>query len=210
MRQSDSYALAYDDIHPWISDARRNETSPSVQTLLEFFKEKVEAVCRANDGSPVESYHDQLAASFAEFEQCTPNAVENVIQSATSTSCSLDPIPTTILKEFLPELLPFVSRMCNASLQEGILPLSQRHAIVTPRLKKPGSDASDVKNYRPISNLSFMSKVVERLVCQQLVRFLEKHNLLPKCQSAYRRYHSTETVVLKIVSKALSAAEKAK
>ena len=98
--------------------------------------------------------------------------------------------------------------MCNAFLQEGILPLSERHAIVTPRLNKPGSDAWDVKNYRSISNLSFMSKIVEKLIYQQLVHFLEKHNLLPKCQSAYRRYHSTETAVLKIVSDAVSAAEK--
>ena len=55
-----------------------------------------------------------------------------------------------------------------------------------------------------------MSKVVERRVCQQLVRFLEKHKMLPKRQSAYRRYHSTETSVLKIVSDALSATEKGK
>ena len=89
--------------------------------------------------------------------------------------------------------------MCNASLQEGILPLSQRHVIVTPRLKKLKSDASVVKNYWPISNLSFMSKVVERLVCQQLVCFLEKHNLLPKCQLAYRYYHSIETTVLTLL-----------
>ena len=53
-----------------------------------------------------------------------------------------------------------------------------------------------------------MSKIVESLVCQQLVRFIEKHNLLPKYQSAYTRYHSTETAVLKVVSDALSAAEK--
>ena len=65
-------------------DARRNETSPSAQTLLEFFNEKVEAIRHAPGGSPVESYLDPLAASFAEFEQCTPNAVEKVIQSAVS------------------------------------------------------------------------------------------------------------------------------
>ena len=53
-----------------------------------------------------------------------------------------------------------------------------------------------------------MSKVIERLVCQQLVRFLEKRNLLLKSKSPYRRYHSTETAVLKIVSDALLAAEK--
>jgi len=90
--------------------------------------------------------------------------------------------------------------MCNASLQQGCLPLSQHRAVVTPRLKKAGLDEADVKNYRPISNLTFMSKIVERLVCRQLVTFLQKHNLLPTHQSAYRRQHSTETAILKIVS----------
>lgn len=98
--------------------------------------------------------------------------------------------------------------MCNASLQQGCLPLSQRRAVVTPRLKKSGLDEADVKNYRPISNLTFMSKIVERLVCRQLVTFLQKHNLLPTHQSAYRRQHSTETAVLKIVSDLLLACDR--
>ena len=114
------------------SDARINEASTSAfrQTLFEFFNEKVEAVRRAAGGSPADL--EPLAASFAEFEQWTLNAVEKVIQSAASKSCSLDPMPTTILKRFLPELVQFVTRMCNASLKEGILSLSQRHVIVSP------------------------------------------------------------------------------
>jgi len=82
--------------------------------------------------------------------------------------------------------------MCNASLRAGILQMSKRSAIVTPRLKKTGSDQADVQNYRPISNLTFMSKVAERLVC----RHLEQNALLPELQSAYRRGRSTETAVL--------------
>ena len=98
--------------------------------------------------------------------------------------------------------------MCNSSLQQGCLPQSQRCAIVTPRLKKQNADPADVKNYRPISNLTFMSKVVERLVCRQLVAYLNHHNLFPALQSAYRRYHSTETSVLKLVCDALLAADR--
>jgi len=60
-------------------------------------------------------------------------------------------------------LLPFVTHMCNASLREGCLPISQRHTIITPILKKPSLDASVTSNYRPVSNLTFMSKVVERI-----------------------------------------------
>ena len=67
--------------------------------------------------------------------------------------------------------------------------------------------ASEFKIYRPISNLTFLSKVIERLVCKQFVAYLEANNLLPMYQSSYRHHHSTETVVLKIFSDALYAAE---
>ena len=77
-------------------------------------------------------------------------------------SCSLDPVPMFLLREFIDLLLPYVTAIINASLVQGRLPVSQRHAIVTPRLKKQGLDASDMSNYRPVSNLSFMSKVMER------------------------------------------------
>ena len=96
----------------------------------------------------------------------------------------------------------------DASLQQGSLPLSQRCTIVTPRLKKSGMDEADVKSYEPISNLTFMSKTVERLVYRQLVVFIQEHSLLPSHQSAYRQQHSTETAVMKIVSDLLLACDR--
>ena len=74
---------------------------------------------------------------------------------------------------------------------------------MVPRLKKANADHTDVKNYRPISNLTFMSKVVERLVCSQLVAYLEEHNLLPRLQSAYRKFHS----IVKLACDALLEAD---
>ena len=62
--------------------------------------------------------------------------------------------------------------MVNACLQQGRLPVSQKHAVVTPLLKKPGLDASDLANFRPVSNLTFMSKIVERAVAEQLNSYL--------------------------------------
>src|SRR5208282_5763119 len=97
--------------------------------------------------------------------------------------------------------------MVNASLRDGCLPTSQKHAIVTPLLKKPSLDKSELKNYRPVSNLTFISKIVERIVIKQLVNFLQMNNLMPPMQSAYRRHHSTETALLRILSDFFAAVD---
>ena len=56
------------------------------------------------------------------------------------------------------DLFLYITEMCNGSLEVGRMPLSQRHAIVQPRLKKATANPEDMKNYRPISNLTFISQ----------------------------------------------------
>jgi len=150
---------------------------------------------------------DTARSSLTSFRPCTATEISRIIMSSPVKSCSLDPMPTFLLREMVDVLTPLVTTLVNASLSQCRLPDSQKHAIVSPLLKKPGMDTADMANFRPVSNLSFLSKVTERVVAQRLKEYLTENNLLPRCQSAYRCHHSTETAMLRVISDALSAAD---
>ena len=97
----------------------------------------------------------------------------------------------------------------QASLQSAKLPASQKHAIVLPRLKKPTLDEAHLNSYRPISNLSFVLKLVERVVAKRYVEhgYVELNHLFPARQSAYRHHHSSETAVVSLVNDLIRAVD---
>ena len=101
------------------------------------------------------------------------------------------------MKSCLDVLAPSITEMVNLSLLSGCVPENWRTAVVIPLLKKPGLDLV-YKNFRPVSNLPFISKVVEKAALQQLLVHCEKNAPLPKFQSGFRKYHSAETALLKV------------
>jgi hypothetical protein len=130
------------------SDSQQQKrTLLTADDLLKFFNAKIEAVLQSTGKVPVQSSLPLATAELLEFELCTQEEVMRVICNAHSKSCCQDPVTTNIFKEYLPEILPFVTSMCNVSLQQGTLPVRQCHAVVMPRLKKAYSDPSDAKNY---------------------------------------------------------------
>ena len=81
---------------------------------------------------------------------------------------------------------------------EGCIPDGLKTAVVSPIIKKATLSADDFKNYHPVSGLSFISKLVERLVAKQLLEHIHIHNLDNPYQSAYKTGHSNETALLSI------------
>ena len=122
-----------------------------------------------------------------------------MISSSKSKSCALDPLPACLVSGFIDVLLPSITNMINLSLTSGHFPAEWKMASVLPLLKKRGLNPI-LKSYRLISNLQFVSKLVERYrsVFNQLQEYLLSNNLYPIFQSAYRACHSTETALLKV------------
>jgi len=134
------------------------------------------------------------------LEEITPEEVSKIIQRSPTKSCDLDPLPTRLLKDpiVLSSLVPYITAIINHSIVSASVPQCFKQANILPYLKKPGLDVEDMKNYRPVSNLSFLSKVLERVIAKQLVQHMSTHQLHDPLQSAYKAAHSTETALLKI------------
>lgn len=144
------------------------------------------------------------------FDPVTTDEIKQIIMTSPNTSCEVDPLPTWMLKNCLEEILPLITTLVNKSLSTGCFPHSFKEAIIRPILKKPNMDMENLKNYRPVSNLHFMSKIIEKVVLRRLKIHLLENDLHNATQSAYKANHSTETALLKINNDILSGLDTSK
>ena len=106
-------------------------------------------------------------------------------------------IPTWLLGQCVSDLLPLFTIIVNHSLKLGPFSSQLMEAIIKPHIKKSNLDTEELKNYRPVSYMHFLPKILEKSV----VNRLEEHyvyNIYDSLQSAYWPQHATETAVLKI------------
>ncbi len=178
--------------------------SSLANSFASFFSDKIEKLRLAfssNPSSPSDPHSpgpSSTPPAFTSFRLATDSEIQKLILDSPNKQSQLDPLPTWLLKQCLPILLPVITKIVNLSLSTGSFPSSFKHSLVTPLLKKPSLDKDNLNNYRPISNLSFLSKLTERVVKSRLMEHLSANNLLNPFQSAYTKHHSTETVLLSL------------
>ena len=121
-----------------------------------------------------------------------------LIANMSNKFCSLDPIPSFLLKKCADELTPVLLHIVNMSIEQGDFPAEMKNAVVKPTLKKDDADPDNLKNYRPVSNLPAISKLLERVILDQLNKHLAENNLHCPVQSGYRPNHSCETLLVRM------------
>ena len=144
---------------------------------------------------------------LTEFRLFLEKEVEKIFMGMQSKTCELDPILTSIIKENLEKFLPTITALVNISLGQGVFATSWKLSIIKPLLKKIGLDIMQKSSFRPVSNLPFWSKVVEKCMLKRLNEHCDLHNLFPSYQSAYQQNFSCETVLIKLMTDILWAME---
>lgn len=138
------------------------------------------------------------------FEPATAEELKEITSSFKVKCSPDDPVPAYLLKENIDIFIPYWLEIVNLSLDVGSMECL-KSAVILPLIKALGSlvDKDNFKNYRPVSNLLFLSKLIERVVDRRLENHMTLNNLHSSHQFGYKKYHSTETLLLKIVNNLL-------
>ena len=193
-----------------------NSISPSTlaNSFLQFFDQKISKLCCsfANNANPslIHTTPSSTPPSLSHFLPASSNEVKNAILMSSDATCSLDIIPTFLLKSCLDSLLHPITTIINLALSEGTFPDIFKKATVRPLLKKYNLPQDDLSSYRPISNLNFISKILERIIHSRINSHLQTFPSICPFQSAYRKFHSTETALLRIQNDLLLASNQKK
>ena len=138
-----------------------------------FFQDKIQDIRNQIVGDfTITDANPVTACIFSEFTEVSVKSVKSTIMASNSKTCSLDPIRTSLLKDCIDFLAPTVTYLVNASFSCVVFPSTLKHGRVTPVLKKNGLDPEVFKNYRPITNLPFLSKVLEKCALSQMYSYL--------------------------------------
>ena len=169
-----------------------------------FFEEKTDKIYRSltneNYGNTTfTAQHVQIR--LRKFKELDMNEFKRIMSKTKYTYCENDPFPIRDVKDAtnIDLLCNNYFKIVNMSLKQAVFPQSEKLGIIKPTYKGKG-DKNDLSSYRPISNLSYLSKIIETAVNEQLWTHLKEIKIIPEDQSAYRENHSTETTLCSIMN----------
>uniref|UniRef100_A0A803SRC4 Reverse transcriptase domain-containing protein n=1 Tax=Anolis carolinensis TaxID=28377 RepID=A0A803SRC4_ANOCA len=203
-RPTELFRVVGELLHPPQGEETPDNPATQCSDFAHFFADKVARIRSELDTGVSAMPGEVPEASVCpilmdSFRLVRPDDVDKFLGATRATTCSLDPCPSWLIKLTRGDLLIWLEKIINSSLEQGIFPSSLKQAVIRPFLKKASLDPSTLNNYRPISNLPFLGKVLERVVASQLQGFLDDTDFLDHSQSGFRPGHSTETALVALV-----------
>ena len=172
-----------------------------------FFMNKIETIRNHLLQHSIYQPSGNTDARLLHFSEVSEDLVIKILKTSKPTTCANDPISSVIVKDNINCLAPLITQIINKSLQSGTFADCWKTAVVTPLLKKEGLDLV-MSNFRPVSNLGFLSKIAEKCVIHQLNQHLSLNNLNSDHQSAYKESFSTETTLCALINNLLWSLER--
>ena len=180
-------------------------------TMNFFFIKKVKDLQKRippSKGDPLKNLQQEMSTRTCTFklEPVYPDEVLDIVKELkNSKSTGLDDIDTSILKLVISDILPAITHIINLSLSTLKFPSAWKLAKIIPLLKK--GDPLNPQNYRPVALLAIMSKVLERVIFKQIVKYVEGNSLLHPSHHGSRAGHSTSTAIIEIYDSWIESVE---
>ena len=163
----------------------------------QYFIEKIDKIRNNIPLKSLPSVSDTPTSFLFEFEPTNESEIKTIIKESGVNCSQSDILPSSLYKDNLDIMLPTLVKLVNLSLSSGSMD-GVKTADIIPLIKNDSLDSNVLKNYRPVSNLTFLGKLIERVVLKRLNNHLNRNGLDCPEQFAYKKNHSTETLLKKL------------
>ena len=179
------------------------------ENFSSFFVDKVKNIRNSfpNSSNCNIEYEIFEGETLSEFKLTNADEIKSIIMEHGVKCSTADILPPNLINENIDLFLPLWVDLVNASLKQSSMD-GIKLANIIPKLKGYNLDSEALKNFRPLSNLTFLSKLIERVVLKRLNTHMAKNDLNIGDQSGYKKVHSTETLMIKLTNDLLIASDK--
>ena len=187
------------------------EHTDALQLANEFNDFYLNKIKKIRESIPITENPTEVEDNFSGqelsvFEPTTEDELKDIINTFGIKTSPEDPIPADVLQSVIDVALPSLTKLVNKSLSEGSIE-SVKSSVIDPLLKNAKLDSDIHKNYRPVNNLVFFSKLTERVVKKRLNNHMKVNALHSDSQFGYKKFHSTETMLLGLSDEVLMGFE---